>query len=341
MTLPVARWWHLDENGRVVCELCPRSCTLAEGQAGYCGVRSNAGGSLRTAVTGSTSGLSVDPIEKKPLYHFLPGTKVLSFGSVGCNLGCTFCQNWGLSQTDDFSRLQASSPEDIVRMALAQRCSGVAFTYNEPIISAEYCLEVAQACHEAGLKTLAVTAGYISGGAREAFFQGMDATNVDLKGFSEAFYRDYCRARLRPVLETLEYLVQETHVWTEITTLLIPGGNDSEAELESLSTWVADRLGRDVPVHLSAFHPDFRLLDRPGTPFSTLQRAKAIARSKGLNYVYLGNARNPEGSTTFCPSCGETLITRDGYNLTSNRLRDGACGACGKVILGVFQKAQK
>lgn len=341
MTLPVARWWHLDENGRVVCELCPRSCTLAEGQEGYCGVRSNAGGSLRTAVTGTTSGLSVDPIEKKPLYHFLPGTKVLSFGSVGCNLGCTFCQNWGLSRTDDFSRLQTSSPEDIVRMALAQRCSGVAFTYNEPIISAEYCLEVAQACHEAGLKTLAVTAGYISGVAREAFFQGMDAANVDLKGFSETFYHDYCSARLRPVLETLEYLVQKTHVWTEITTLLIPGANDSQAELDDLTSWVADRLGRDVPLHLSAFHPDHMLLDRPGTPFSTLQRAKAIAQAKGLNYVYLGNVRNPEDSTTFCPGCGDALITRDGFSLASYRLGDGACGSCGKVIPGVFQKVQK
>ena len=340
MTFPVAHWWHLDENGRVVCELCPRSCTLVEGQEGYCGVRSNDGGSMHTVVTGTTSGLSLDPIEKKPFYHFLPGTEVLSFGSVGCNMGCTFCQNWALSQTADFSRLQASSPEDIVRMAVAHRCSGVAFTYNEPIISAEFCLEVAQACHESGLKTLAVTAGYVSGAAREAFFQGMDAVNVDLKGFSEAFYQHYCNARLEPVLETLAYLVRKTHVWTEITTLLIPGANDSDAELAGLSTWVAERLGRNVPLHFSAYHPDFRLLDRPGTPLATLQRAKAIAQAKGLNYVYLGNARNPAGSTTFCPGCGEALILRDGFTLASYRLRDGACGTCGTAIPGVFQKGE-
>lgn len=336
MTFPVARWWHLDENGRVVCDLCPRTCTLAEGQEGYCGVRLNDGGSMHTAVTGCTSGLCVDPIEKKPLYHFLPGTKVLSFGSVGCNLDCTFCQNWGLSRAGDFSRLEASSPEDIVRLAIAHRCCGVAFTYNEPIISAEYCLEVAQACHESGLKTLAVTAGYISGAAREAFFQGMDAANVDLKGFSDAFYRHYCSARLRPVLETLEYLAQETQVWTEITTLLIPDANDSEAELEGLSSWVADRLGRDVPLHFTAFHPDHRLLDRPDTPFSTLQRAKAIAQGKGLNFVYLGNVRHPEGGTTFCPGCGRAVIERDGYSITTCHMQGRDCAACGKTIPGVF-----
>jgi pyruvate formate lyase activating enzyme len=222
MTFPLARWWHLDEGGRVVCDLCPRSCSLAEGQEGYCGARLNDGGSLRTAVGGRTSGLCVDPIEKKPLYHFLPGTEVLSFGTVGCNLGCLFCQNWELSRAEDFSRLRTASPEDIVRTALARRCSGVAFTYNEPIVSAEYCLEVAQACREAGLKTVAVTAGYVSGSAREAFFQGMDAANVDLKGFSDAFYRHYCSARLEPVLETLEYLAQDGRTWTEITNLLIP-----------------------------------------------------------------------------------------------------------------------
>ena len=336
MTFPLARWWHLDEDGRVVCDLCPRSCSLAEGQEGYCGARLNDGGSLRTAVGGRTSGLCVDPIEKKPLYHFLPGTEVLSFGTVGCNLGCLFCQNWELSQADDFSKLRTASPEDIVRTALARRCSGVAFTYNEPIVSAEYCLEVAQACREAGLKTVAVTAGYVSGSAREAFFQGMDAANVDLKGFSDAFYRHYCSARLEPVLETLEYLAQDGRTWTEITNLLIPDANDSEADLEALTTWVADRLGRDVPLHFSAFHPAHRLLDRSPTPLSSLRRARAIALGQGLRFVYLGNARDAEGSTTFCPGCGTAVIARDGYRIAALRLRGGACTACGTILPGRF-----
>ena len=336
MTFHEARWWHLEETGRVVCDLCPRTCALAAGQEGYCGVRWNDGGNLRTAVTGSTSGLCVDPIEKKPLYHFLPGTEVLSFGSVGCNLGCIFCQNWGLSRADDFSRMKISKPEDIVATAIAYHCSGVAFTYNEPIISAEYCLEVAQACREAGLKTIAVTAGYISGAAREDFFQGMDAANVDLKGFTEAFYRQYCNGLLEPVLETLEYLAQAANVWLELTTLLIPEANDSTTELEALTAWVAEHLGREVPWHFSAFHPDHRLLDRPGTPLSTLQRARAIARKQGLNHVYLGNVRSAEGSTTHCPGCGAALIGRDGYRVTAMHLTSGTCMACGTPLAGVF-----
>jgi pyruvate formate lyase activating enzyme len=278
----------------------------------------------------------VDPIEKKPLYHFLPGTQVLSFGAIGCNLGCRFCQNWSLSQAKDFSRLQPSSPEEIVRTALGQRCSGVAFTYNEPIISAEYCLEVAQACREAGLKTIAVTAGYISGPAREAFFRGMDAVNVDLKGFSEAFYHHYCRARLNPVLETLAFLAKEARTWMEITTLLIPGANDSPAELDALTSWVAGSLGQEIPLHFSAFHPEHRLLDRPPTPLATLQQAKAIARANGLDFVYLGNVRNAEGSTTFCPGCGVAVIERDGHRITTQRLTGGACTACGSRLPGCF-----
>jgi pyruvate formate lyase activating enzyme len=278
----------------------------------------------------------VDPIEKKPFYHFLPGTEVLSFGTVGCNLGCSFCQNWTLSRVKDFSRLKASSPEDIVRMAIAHRCAGVAFTYNEPIISAEYCLEVAQACHEAGLKTLAVTAGYISGAAREAFFHGMDAANVDLKGFSDTFYRQYCGARLEPVLETLTYLAQETRIWLELTTLLIPDANDSELELEALASWVAEHLGQAVPLHFSAFHPDHRLLGRPPTSLLTLQRARAIAREKGLSFVYLGNVQSPEGGTTFCPGCGVAVIIREGFRIKKLHLAGGVCTACGTIIPGRF-----
>lgn len=336
MTFHEARWWHREETGRVVCDLCPRTCALAEGQEGFCGVRLNDGGVLRSAVTRTTSGLYVDPIEKKPLYHFLPGTQVLSFGAVGCNMDCSFCQNWNLSLADDFDRLQPSSPEAIVDAALSHRCSGVAFTYNEPAISAEYAIEVAQACHAAGLRTFAVTAGYISGQAREDFFRHMDAANVDLKGFTEAFYRQYCHARLAPVLETLEYLVRETEVWLELTNLLIPGANDDPKEVAALAAWVAEHLGRDVPLHVSAFHPDHRLLDRGPTPLATLQQARALARGAGLRFVYLGNVRGQEAATTHCPGCAQPLIVRDGYRIVANRLVDSSCGACGTRIPGRF-----
>ncbi|HNX31324.1 MAG TPA: AmmeMemoRadiSam system radical SAM enzyme [Holophaga sp.] len=336
MNLRPARWGHPGEGGRVVCGLCPRACSLAEGQKGFCGVRLNEGNALRTTVGGGTSGLCVDPIEKKPLFHFLPGTEVLSFGTLGCNLGCLFCQNWELSRVDQGARMRASSPEEIVRLALARRCSGVAFTYNEPIVSAEFCLEVAQACREAGLKTVAVTGGYISSPAREAFFQAMDAANVDLKGFSEDFYHRYCSARLAPVLETLAYLARETRVWTEVTTLLIPGANDATAELEALASWVAEHLGPDVPLHFSAFHPAHRLLDRPRTPLATLQRARTVALAKGLRFVYLGNLWSEDGGTTFCPGCGSAVITREGFRIASFRLEGNACPACGTVLPGRF-----
>lgn len=336
MTFHEARWWHREESGRVVCDLCPRTCALAEGQEGFCGVRLNDGGILRSVVTRTTSGLCVDPIEKKPLYHFLPGTQVLSFGTVGCNMDCSFCQNWNLSQVDDYDRLQPSSPEAIVNAALAHRCSGVAFTYNEPAISAEFGIEVAQACHAAGLRTLAVTAGYISGQAREDFFRHMDAANVDLKGFTEAFYRQYCHARLAPVLETLEYLARETGVWLELTTLLIPGANDDPKQVAALVAWVAEHLGPDVPLHFSAFHPDHRLLDREPTPLATLQQARDLAQEAGLRFVYLGNVRGREAATTHCPGCAQPLIARDGYRIVDNRLVDSACGACGTRLPGRF-----
>lgn len=336
MTFHEARWWHRDESGRIVCDLCPRACALAEDQGGYCGVRFNDGEVLRSTVTGTTSGLCVDPIEKKPLYHFLPGTQVLSFGTVGCNLGCSFCQNWSLSRTDDHGRLRAASPEEIVGLAQAHHCSGVAFTYNEPIVSAESCIEVALACREAGLKTIAVTAGYISETARGDFFRVMDAANVDLKGFTNAFYRNYCGARLQPVLETLEYLARETRVWLEVTTLLIPQANDTPDELDALTAWFAAHLGPDVPLHFSAFHPDHRLLDRDSTPLPSLLDARKRAQEAGLRYVYLGNLRGPESGTTFCPGCGQEVIGRDGYRITAFRLEAGACDGCGTPIPGRF-----
>ncbi|WP_005036794.1 AmmeMemoRadiSam system radical SAM enzyme [Holophaga foetida] len=329
-----ARWWRSLEGGRVLCELCPRGCRLADGDKGFCQVRRAEGHALVTDAYGVSSGFCVDPIEKKPLYHFHPGAQVLSFGTIGCNLGCSFCQNWPLSRGQ--ARLHATRPEDIVRMALAQDCLGVAFTYNEPIVSAEFCLEVAAACREAGLAAVAVTSGYISDKARESFFDAMDAANVDLKGFTEAFYRDYCSARLGPVLETLEYLAQRKRTWVEVTTLVIPGANDGEAELEAQGQWMMERLGPGVPLHLSAFHPDYKLLDRPRTPLSTLQRVREIVEGQGLRYVYLGNVRDEDGGTTWCHACGRSLIEREGFEVSSLELWHGACPECGERLAGVF-----
>jgi len=331
-----ARWWCSLEDGRVQCQLCPRGCRLGDGQRGYCHVRRAHQGALVTEAFGVSSGFCVDPVEKKPLYHFHPGRQVLSFGTLGCNLGCSFCQNWPLSRGSG-GGLHATHPEDIVRMAQAQDCVGVAFTYNEPIVSAEFCLEVAAACREAGLVTVAVTSGYISDRARESFFAAMDAANVDLKGFSEAFYRDYCGGRLGPVLDTLAYLAHSGTTWLEVTTLLIPGANDGEAELEAQCRWVAEHLGVDVPLHFSAFHPDHRLLDRPRTPLSTLRRARDIAEAQGLRYVYLGNVLDEDAGTTWCHACGSCLVEREGFAVQGQDLWHGSCPECGSQLPGIWE----
>jgi len=331
-----ARWWRKAGPEKALCELCPRGCLLKEGQTGFCGVRRVVDGALATEVFGATSGLCVDPIEKKPLYHFLPGSRVLSFGMLGCTLACAFCQNASLSLGRNEGQLRTARPEDLVRLALEQGCSGMAFTYNEPIVSAEWCLEVAAACREAGLQTIAVTSGYISSGARPEFFQAMDAANVDLKSFSDAFYRRHCLGNLQPVLETLEYLAQEGRTWLEVTTLVIPGENDGERELAALTEWVASHLGPEVPLHFSAFHPAHHLLDRARTPTFTLRRARQIAKERGLAYVYTGNVLDAEDNTTFCAGCGEALIEREGFRVTRNRVRDGHCPDCGARILGRF-----
>jgi len=331
-----ARWWKRDGAPKVLCQLCPHRCRLAEGQAGFCGVRKVEDGVLKTSVFGATSGLCADPIEKKPLFHFLPGSRVLSFGMRGCILACDFCQNASLSQGSGVPELYPTRPETIVRLALEQHCASVAFTYNEPIVSAEWCLEVAAACHEAGLGTVAVTSGYIEGAARKDFFGAMDAANVDLKSFSDSFYRKHCRGTLQPVLETLEYLAKETRTWLEITTLLIPGENDDERETAALLDWIDQHLGSEIPLHFSAFHPAHRLLDRPSTPAATLQRARALALERGLAFVYTGNIKDEEGGITVCPRCGEKLIERAGFQVLRNRLRKGHCPRCGTPVPGRF-----
>jgi len=331
-----ARWFHRDGD-KVQCDLCPRDCRLADGQRGLCFVRQRVGDEMVLTTYGRSSGFAIDPIEKKPLHHFHPGTSVLSFGTAGCNLACRFCQNWDLSKSREMDTVSAvASPEAIARAAAEADCPSVAFTYNDPIVFAEYAMDTADACHARGISTVAVTAGYVHEGPRRDFFAKIDATNVDLKAFTEEFYHSLTAAHLEPVKDTLRYLVKETRVWTEITTLLIPGHNDSEKELRELAQFVAGELGPDVPLHFSAFHPDYRLRDVPPTPLATLQRARRLAMQEGLRYVYTGNVHDAEGDTTFCPSCGAGVIVRDWYEIVRDDLRDGACGRCGAAIPGRF-----
>jgi len=333
-----ARWWHRLEDGRLQCDLCPRDCRLHDGQRGLCFVRKREGERLVLTTWGRSSGFCVDPIEKKPLHHFYPGSSVLSFGTAGCNLACKFCQNWDISKSREMDTLMdAAAPEAIAEAALRYGCRSVAYTYNDPVIFAEYAIDVARACRARGIKNVAVTAGYIRAEPRREFFAWMDAANVDLKGFREDFYHRLCAGHLAPVLETLEYLVHETQVWTEITTLLIPGHNDSDAEIEAECRWIRARLGPEVPLHFSAFHPDWKMTDVPPTPPETLARARAIALQNGLRYVYTGNVDDVEGGTTFCPGCGEQLVVRDWYEIRAYRLTpQGGCTKCGTRIAGRF-----
>ena len=333
-----ARWWHPLADGRLQCDLCPRDCRLQAGQRGFCFVRQRQGDAMVLTTWGRSSGFCVDPIEKKPLAHFYPGSSVLSFGTAGCNLGCRFCQNWDISKASDADRLcDEASPEAIAEEARALGCRSVAFTYNDPVVFAEYAIDVAAACHQAGLATVAVTAGYVHAAPRRELFGVMDAANVDLKAFTEGFYQKLCFAHLAPVLETLEWLVKEGGVWTEVTTLLIPGHNDTEDEVARLSGWLVEHLGPDVPRHFSAFHPDFKLRDAPPTPPGTLRRARQQARAAGLRHVYTGNVHDLEGDATLCAGCGEVVIARDWYELLDYRLdAHGRCRTCGAALPGRF-----
>ncbi len=331
------RWWTTLADGRVQCDVCPRRCKLHEGQHGLCFVRARQHDEIVLTTYGRSSGFCVDPIEKKPLNHFLPGTSVLSFGTAGCNLACRFCQNWDISKSREIDTLaDAASPEKIARSAAEHGCDSVAFTYNDPVIFVEYAADVADACHSAGIRTVAVSAGYVCDGPREELFSRVDAANIDLKAFTEDFYQRVCGGHLQPVLDTLEWLVAH-HVWLEVTTLLIPGLNDSDAELDVMSSWLVGHLGPDVPLHFTAFHPDFKMLDVPATPSATLTHARRIAMGNGLKYVYTGNVHDIGGGTTWCPDCGAAAVERDWYNIISYRLSgDGHCRACGAQIVGVF-----
>jgi pyruvate formate lyase activating enzyme len=337
-TVVPTRYWTPLPDGQVRCDVCPRHCRLSEGQRGLCFVRARQDDQIVLTSFGRSSGYCVDPIEKKPLSHFLPGTPVLSFGTAGCNLSCRFCQNWDISKSREIDTLaDEAPPERIARAAADLGCRSVAFTYNDPVIFMEYAIATAEACHELGIKTVAVTAGYVCPDARRDLFRYIDAANVDLKAFSDRFYRKICVGELQPVLDTLKYLKHETDVWFEITTLLIPEENDSDEELQAASEWIAKELGPDVPWHFTAFHPDYRMRDKPATSPRTLTRARQIAIDCGLRYVYTGNVHDEQGASTYCYKCGERLVGRDWYELTAwNLTAEGRCTHCGTLCAGVF-----
>lgn len=337
-TVVTGRYWHMLEDNRIQCDLCPRFCKLHEGQQGLCFVRAREGDKLVLTTYGRSSGFCVDPIEKKPLNHFLPGTPVLSFGTAGCNLACKFCQNWDMSKSREMDTLaDRATPEMLAKAAKDLGCPSVAYTYNDPVIFLEYAVDVAKACREQGIKSVAVTAGYICEKPRAEFFSYMDAVNVDLKAFTEHFYHKITGSHLQPVLDTLRYIKHETDVWLEITTLLIPGENDSSEEIDEMTQWMVKELGPDVPMHFTAFHPSWKMMDTAPTPPETLTRAREIAIKNGLRYAYTGNVSDSEGGSTYCHQCGTKLIGRDWYVLSDwNLTDDGHCKDCGTQCAGVF-----
>jgi len=334
----LARWWEIAGNGKILCTLCPRYCTIGEGQNGFCYIRKNIKGKLYSIGYGKPTGFGLDPIEKKPLNHFLPGSQILSFGTAGCNLGCKFCQNWTSSKAKiENAGSTDATPEQVIALAKRYNAPSIAFTYNDPTIFGEYVIDISKIAREEGLRSVMVTAGYIDKNARKDVYQFIDAANVDLKSFSEDFYWKLTNSHLNDVLDTLLWLKNETDVWIEITTLLIPGENDSEDELTKLIDWVLTNLGPDVPLHFTAFHPDFKMRDKSVTPYETLNMARSTAMKMGIRYCYLGNVHSEEGSTTFCHNCSEKLITRDWHSILQMNINDGCCPKCGSIIPGVFK----
>jgi pyruvate formate lyase activating enzyme len=331
-----ALWWQPEHDGRILCTLCPRFCRMGEGQAGFCYIRKNVGGKLFSLGYGTSTGFAIDPIEKKPLNHFLPGTGVLSFGTAGCNLGCRFCQNWSISKaTLDKANSHEITPEEVIRLALRHKVPSIAFTYNDPVIWGEFVIDISRLARAQGLKSVMVTAGYITPQARPEVFRYIDAANVDLKGFTERFYHKITFSHLAPVLDTLKWLKSETDIWLEITNLVIPGENDGPDETKRLCDWVVANLGDGVPIHFTAFHPDFKLTDKPATPMATLKRTRAIALSAGVKFCYTGNVIDDDGQTTYCPRCGRALIRRSWHDIIEYRLQGSSC-LCGETIPGQF-----
>ena len=341
MTTPApisTQYWHRLEDERIQCDVCPRYCKLHEGQRGLCFVRGREDDQIKLFSYGRSSGFCVDPIEKKPLNHFFPGTSVLSFGTAGCNLACKFCQNWDMSKSREMDTLaDQASPEQLATTAKKLGCKSIAFTYNDPVIFLEYAVDVAAACHALDIQAVAVSAGYVCEEPRQQFFQQMDAANIDLKAFTDRFYNKICGAHLAPVLDTLQYLKHETDVWFELTTLLIPDENDSNREIDEMTAWVVENLGSDVPMHFSAFHPDWKMRDKLATPAATLQRAREIAMANGVRYAYTGNVHDQDGGSTYCHQCGTRLIERDWYRLGEWNLDgQGHCRNCATPLAGRF-----
>jgi pyruvate formate lyase activating enzyme len=331
-----ALWWQTEEDGRILCTLCPRFCRLGDGQAGFCYIRKNIDGKLYSLGYGTSTGFAVDPIEKKPLNHFLPGTGVLSFGTAGCNLGCRFCQNWSISKaTLDKAHSLNVSTEQVVQLAIRHKAPSIAFTYNDPVIWGEFVIDISRLAREHGLKSVMVTAGYITPESRPDVYRYIDAANVDLKGFTERFYHKVTFSHLDPVLDTLRWLKNDTEIWFEITNLMIPRENDDPDETSRLCDWVLTNLGDSVPIHFTAFHPDFKMMDKPRTPAATLQRARRIALSAGIKYCYVGNVFDDEGQTTYCPACGRALIRRSWHDILEYHLEGNSC-VCGQTIPGHF-----
>lgn len=337
MNYKIAKWWEHKENGKILCTLCPRYCTIGEGQKGFCYIRENVDNKLYSIGYGRPTGFAIDPIEKKPLSHFLPGTDILSFGTAGCNLGCKFCQNWTTSKSkiDEINSLYAT-PEKVVELAKKHQVPSIAYTYNDPTIFGEYVIDISKIAREENLKSVMVTAGYIDKNARKDVYKYIDAANVDLKAFTENFYHKLTFSHLSDILETLLWIKNETDVWLEITTLLIPDENDSEDEVKQLCNWIVENLGENIPLHFTAFHPDFKMNDKPKTPFSTLDMARNIAISEGVNYCYVGNVHNLEGQTTYCPNCNEPIIIRDWHSVLDIKIIDAECPKCKNGIAGVF-----
>ena len=334
----LADWWETQDNGKILCTLCPRYCTIGEGQAGFCFIRQNIDGKLYSIGYGRPSGFAIDPIEKKPLSHFLPGTDVLSFGTAGCNLGCKFCQNWSISKAkiDSVNALDVS-PEEVVKIAKRYNAPSIAYTYNDPVIFGEYVIDISRIAREEGIKSVMVTAGYIDKNARKDVYKYIDAANVDLKAFTERFYHKITFSHLNDILDTLVWLKNDTGIWFEITTLLIPDENDSPEEIKQMCDWILKNLGDEVPLHFTAFHPDFKMRDKERTSHTTLTTAKQIADHLGIKYCYLGNVHDIKGQTTFCPNCKEELIRRDWHSVIKNKLHNGKCPKCGTRIVGVFE----
>lgn len=332
-----AKWWIKEESGKIKCTLCPRYCILANGQKGFCFIRENIDGTLYSTAYGRPTGFAIDPIEKKPLNHFLPGTDILSFGTAGCNLGCKFCQNWTMSKSklDEISSVWAS-PEDVIFLATKHNLKSIAFTYNDPTIIGEYVIDISKMAHNLGIKSVMVTAGYIDKDSRKEIYKYIDAANVDLKAFSERFYKDLTASHLAPVLDTIKYLKNETNVWIELTTLLIPNENDSEDEIKRMSNWILENIGDEVPHHFTAFHPTFKMQKHQKTTLDTLNKARKIALNAGIKYVYTGNLNNPEAEITYCPNCNTALIERNWHSVNSNKIIDGKCYKCNSKIAGVF-----